>query len=276
MLLYSRFFGLLFFCFALAFSCNPKKHEHSFYFWKSNFELSSLEKTVLKENQINKIYLRFFDIVFDKESKIVKPVAVIKIKDSLILQTIPVIYIENAAFTNTEISQIKDLTSNALKLIHSLSENNNIKYNELQFDCDWTESTQEKYFTFLNEVKKAEPQTKLSATIRLHQLKYKEQTGIPPVNAAVIMLYNMGELASFEEENSILNIEKAGLYINHLKNYELPYELALPIFSWSVVFRNHKIIHLNKDILDEDLNDTANFSKVSPCRYQCKKSFSSW
>ena len=93
------------------------------------------------------------------------------------------------------------------------------------------------------------------------------------INAAVIMLYNMGELASYDEENSILNIERAKLYTKFLADYELPYALALPIFSWSVVFRNQKIVHLNKEISLQDLTDTICFYPESSNRFRCKKSF---
>ena len=65
---------------------------------------------------------------------------------------------------------------------------------EIQLDCDWNSSTQKKYFNLIEEMKLYPTWENIvwSATIRLHQLKYPKQTGVPPVNKGVLMFYNMG------------------------------------------------------------------------------------
>jgi hypothetical protein len=257
--------------------CKRTPRENAVYFWKSSFALSSEEKGVTSENDISVLYLHLFDVVYDEQLKEAKPVAVVNIKDSLTYIIVPVIYIGNEVFTKTQGTDVPALASNVLKLIHSVCNKSHINYGELQFDCDWTESTREMYFGFLNEIRsKVEVKKErvvISATIRLHQVKYREKTGVPPIDKAVIMLYNMGELNSTDESNSILNIEKAKLYITHLKSYPVPYKLALPMFSWSLVFRNGKVRFLNKEICPDDLNDTVRFRLTEPNHFRSKSDF---
>ncbi len=75
----------------------------------------------------------------------------------------------------------------------------------------------------------------LSATIRLHQVKYFETTGVPPVKSGMLMFYNTGDLENPSEENSILNIETAELYLSGLEDYPMQLDIVLPLFSWAVV-----------------------------------------
>ena len=57
------------------------------------------------------------------------------------------------------------------------------------------------------------------------------------------MYYNMGDLEALDEPNSILNLEKAAPYLAN-PHYDLPLDIALPIFSWGVLFREGKMIKL--------------------------------
>ena len=109
----------------------------------------------------------------------------------------------------------------------------NTAIHEIQFDCDWTQSTKEKYFKFLRHFRQLQndPTFQLSATIRLHQIKFANQTGVPPVNRGMLMFYNMADLESIKTPNSILDLEVAHQYIDSQTTYELPLDFALPIFS---------------------------------------------
>ncbi len=62
---------------------------------------------------------------------------------------------------------------------------------EIQIDCDWTERTRNAYFQLLTALKR-EPflQGKiLSATIRLHQVKYVQRSGIPPADRGRVCFF---------------------------------------------------------------------------------------
>ncbi|HXB09910.1 MAG TPA: hypothetical protein VNW04_22455, partial [Puia sp.] len=124
---------------------------------------------------------------------------------------------------------------------------------EIQFDCDWTERTKDNYFAFLRAYKKRSGDI-VSATIRLHQVKYPDRTGIPPVDHGTLMFYNMGNIDA-GSGSSIYDRATAHRYTPSLRTYPLTMDLALPIFSWSLQVRDGKVIQLL------DKMNTASFEK---------------
>ena len=150
----------------------------------------------------------------------------------------------------------------------------------MQLDCDWTLGTKEKYFQLLRLIKKELPQEiLLSTTIRLHQIKFSETTGIPPVGKGVLMYYNMGDLDNWETENSILDNEIGKQYLENLpafgtglENYPLKLDLALPIFQWGVLFRDGRMIRLINDLRETDLTDSSRYQKIEENRFQVLQS----
>ena len=81
------------------------------------------------------------------------------------------------------------------------------------------------------------------------------------------MFYNIGDLASVDETNSILNQEDAEKYVAHVADYPLPYDIALPLFSWVSVFRNNEFSRIISDVSSADL---ASFYKEEDF-YRCKE-----
>ncbi len=77
---------------------------------------------------------------------------------------------------------------------------------------------------------------RLSATIRLHQVKYDDKTGIPPVDQGVLMVYNVGKIDDKDETNSIFNRDIIEKYLYNFDDYSLQLNLALPAYSWSIVY----------------------------------------
>ncbi|WP_026452504.1 hypothetical protein [Aequorivita capsosiphonis] len=244
----------------------------SFYHWKTKYSIAEPERDLLKKANSEKLYLRFFDLVYSQEENRVLPTATLQVPrvDSILtLQVVPVIYITNEVFQKeTKPSQLKFIADQTLRKILRLKEKHfkkNTNFPEIQIDCDWTVSTREAYFTFLEELQKSELLSqfernpiKFSATIRLHQVKFPEKTGVPPVDKATIMFYNVGDLGSIEETNSILNIEKTSSYLSRLHKYPLEYNVALPIFGWGVLYRDNQLVGILSDIDEKQL--TENFT----------------
>ncbi len=226
--------------FLVLFYCKQKEIELSFYFWKSNFYLSEIEKKTLIELNSKKIFIKFFDV--DKESEEIIPKAILTSFDKLEnnFQFVPVIYITNRTWNNLEKEKIKDLCEKIYKKIHLIAKEK--KFNEIQFDSDWSKKTKDNFFYFLEEFKKFNSNYKISTTIRLHQVKYFHITGIPPVNEGYLMFYNMGKLNL--SSNSILNETDYLNYTDSLKKYPLKLNLILPIYSWLIHTRNDKIENL--------------------------------
>lgn len=119
-----------------------------------------------------------------------------KLPDSC--QIIPVVFITNQTMKNIPKITIDYLAKAILSGISKLSPH---PYHEIQIDCHWTLSTKQKYFSLLKILQKST--LHLSATIRLHQVKFYEKTGIPPVERRMLMYYNMSDWRNPITINSI-------------------------------------------------------------------------
>jgi hypothetical protein len=273
----------LFIVISLMVCCNQPKENRSttraFYYWKSRFSLNSTEQKALSELGINRLYVKFFDVVWNEKQGAV-PVAKLNI-DSTVLpffsskdhQLVPVVFITNESISKTPDNAIVDLGEKILRLYNRItitSGLNSVWIPELQIDCDWTESTREKYFKLLDHLQTimASKNKRLSATIRLYQCKYFNKTGVPPVSRGLLMCYNMGNLKDpGNSGNSIIEPAELRKYIGDLQNYPLPLDIALPLFEWKVLIRNNSFEGLMQELPDSVLAD-AGISKRNGNNYE--------
>jgi hypothetical protein len=136
---------------------------------------------------------------------------------------------------------------------------------ELLFDCDWTESSKENYFYLLEKLKSKFSNYKIASTIRLWQYKYYEKAGIPPVDKGLLMCYNMTNPTEYKTKNSIGTSDELADYVTHDK-YPLELDIALPLFSWSVLFRGGKFKGVISDYQEFEKNPTI-FKKTDDNKY---------
>lgn len=239
-------------------SCKNKSTEvYSFYFWKSSFQLTSPELAALNKVSDSTLYLRYFDVEWNKQTNKAIPISPIHFKTKLpvFLNVTPVIYIKNEVFEKIDTDSILHLVKQVHQLITDINEVTVNKVKAIQLDCDWTLTTKEKFFSFLKQFQSIS-NTLIECTIRLHQIKYFETTGVPPVNIGILMYYNMSALNA-GKVNSIYDRHQALLYLSRLKDYPLPLKYALPIFSWAVLHDGKKVKGLlNKTTNDMLVNDT--------------------
>jgi hypothetical protein len=239
-----------------------KKHTISpaFYFWKSNFKLSDSEHKALEINHVKKIYLKVFDISWNQNShkpQIVAPIRFSeKIPDST--QIVPVVFITNQTFIKLQNAEIESFADSVFEKIKQLSKS---PIQEFQIDCDWTLSTKQKYFQFLKAIK--QDRILLSATIRLHQVKFFEKTGVPPVDRGMLMCYNMSDWQNPETRNSIYSLKVLNQYIQRLEAYPLPLDVVMPIFHWTVVFRNQRFHYFVNNLSADSLKKNPVFMQMS-------------
>ncbi len=255
----------------IAFSACAKKPlpEVSFYYWRTVFSLSESERNILKDTDSAKVYLRYFDLILPKGSAEAIPESPITFKDSPnSFKIIPVIYIKNEVMVNDK-EDLEKLADKMLDYISQINKKNNIETSEVQIDCDWTLASKDNFMMFM-EILKSKTTDTLSATIRLHQIKYSKTTGIPAVDYGVLMYYNMGKIAA-DNSNSIYDRKIAEQYLSKLAEYPLLLKVALPIFSWAVQIRTNKVVGLSAKITQDDVisND---FEKVSENIFRIKRS----
>lgn len=256
--------------------CVKKSDAHTaFYSWKTALELNPQESALLKNAANNHLYLRFFDVSWDAQQKEVIPNAVINIKQDVTgLSIIPVVYITNKSFEHTSPAQADSLAVKVNNLVSSIARQHQISYENVQIDCDWTVGTRASYFAFLKAFKNHSGK-QLEATIRLHQIKYPDRTGVPPVDKGLLMFYNMGKFsADLKAPNSIYNAEDAEKYLGTLPRYTLPLDIALPVFSWAIHIRDNKVIQLYSKIGKTQLSDQNYFENQGGKNgYRAIKSF---
>lgn len=218
----------------------------SFYHWENSFKEEGIK---------DKLYIKILDISYSTKLEIITTNMKEIPKDF-----IPVIYITNETLKNVDFILLSDT------IIKKLTSYN---FDELQIDCDWSIDTKSNYFKLLENLKNKLNKT-LSATIRLHQIKYYQKTGIPPVDYGVLMYYNMSSIADFNTKNSILDNEIARKYHYNFNNYKLKLKIALPLYSQAIQFRENKALSIFEGVIKSDFDE--NFKEISQNRYEVLKS----
>ncbi|MNU12265.1 hypothetical protein D3C71_02870 [compost metagenome] len=262
---------LLFVC-LLVISCSEKqKHPYSFYYWKTNLKLNETEKKSLSESTNQFLYTRFFDV--DKVGEKFQPVAVITKDNSFETdkQIVPTVFITNQTFLHIKKEEIHFLAESIHQLIQKKAQDYQLKINnEIQIDCDWTVGTKDDYFEFLKQLKKIS-QKEITCTLRLHQVKDKNLTGIPPVEKVYLMCYSTSSPLENSDKNSILDLNIMKSYLSKLEDYPVKkIEVALPIYSWGIVTNHlgkHKLINA---LSAKDL-DNPDFKKISDTEIEILK-----
>ena len=252
----------------------PRRVKTAFYHWQTNFDLSEYERNFIEETQSENLYVKFFDVDWNGKEAI--PMASLNVKNEARAgqEIVPTIFITNRTFQHLTEEDISDLAEKVVDKVKRIFKGfTDAELREIQFDCDWSESTRVAYFSFLEAINSIllKEEIEISATIRLHQIKFFEKTGVPPVARGMLMFYNTGELRNFETENSILDLKTAEKYLINFDKYPLPLDLALPLFRWGVLFREGKMIRLLNGLSESDLKDTVFFEKIAAQVFSVKE-----
>ena len=228
------------------FSCNEKKEprsiENAYYYWKTNFSLNQSELDAIRQQKVNTLYIKYFDVDWDNAQQRPAPVAKLTSSHPPLppdMQIIPTVFITNNCILHLKATAAAELAKNICTLIGELSLLHGLQnIPELQIDCDWTVTTKDAYFALIKEIRKLQAKP-VSVTIRLHQVKYITTSGIPPADRGMLMCYNMGNLKNPSTKNSIIEMDELERYIGGLSSYPLELDIALPLFEWKVLFRNN-------------------------------------
>lgn len=258
-------------------SCH-RQHQpptRAFYYWKTVYHLSSSEKNVVQQLSCKRIYVRCFDVDWDEAQQKALPVSIVRLPAQLdtALEFVPVFFITQPVLAHLTENNADSLARNINKLLTGLCEQSKWKPKEIQVDCDWTAGTKEIYFSLLKRLKEQSVfrHKAISCTIRLHQVRYFLKSGIPPVEKGLLMCYNLGDLRKYGKQNSILDVDLAKYYLQHLSGYPLKLDVALPLFRWSVLFHNCKFSGILRGVDAEELEKNADFTRVSENFYRCNK-----
>ncbi len=245
-------------------ACGKKAPERAFYHWKTTLAATPEERDYLNRAGVTHLYIKLLDIGVSSASRAIQPYALLEVADTALLQGrqwSACVFITNEVFHNITEQQIAWLVERTAYALAGYANRIPSPALEWQVDCDWTPSTRAAFFRYLTLLRSKMPRsTVLSATIRLHQFKFPHQTGVPPVDRGMLMAYNTGQIERFDTANSIYHPEDADVYWKgRHKPYPLPIDVALPVFSWTLLYREqalHKIIH---GVPEGDLSDANRF-----------------
>ncbi len=235
----------------LACTKPPRTITRGFYYWKQRYAPDTAILHTLEALQTRRLYVKLFDVTLAADKHTVAPVARLEQRSAFPagMEIIPTVFIMNDVWPQV---QPDTLAARVARLMAQMSPQ---AAPEVQIDCDWTRGSRQPYFAFLQALRQQHflQGRQLSVTIRLHQLKFLTSSGVPPADKGLLMCYNMGNLRQYGAQNSILNMEDMKAYTGHnrIKQYPLSLDLALPLFSWSVLFRQHNYAGLLRN-LDEN------------------------
>ena len=256
--------------------CTPEKAgpvRHAFYHWQTTLDLTGKELTYLDSLEVSRLYVRFFDVDWDEDRQTVVPLAVVQLDTAALrdFEIVPAVFVTTRSMRRLAPEGIDTLAARIFQKITDLAGAQPLR--EVQLDCDWTAETREAYFRLLTALRqRMGPGRVLSTTVRLHQLRYPDRTGIPPADRGMLMCYNTGDLEEWEAGNSILTVGAVEPYLHKAPSYPLPLDLALPVFRWGVLFRDGQLVRLLNELGPEHLTDTSRFVKLGANRFQVSKS----
>lgn len=226
----------------LTLSCSKPKPMpttvRSVYYWSTTLNMDSVKTAFMRNYDISRMYIRYFDVVADQSGMAV-PNATLKFATAVPqgLDIVPTVFVMSECLRQDR----SRLAALIVKRVVQMNETNDV-YNvkEIQIDCDWTQSTRQLYAEFMQAMMREchSRHLKLSSTIRLHQLA---QTP-PPADRGVLMMYNTGDATDIRCHKPILDMHDAAPYLPRLKDYKLTLSTAYPIFTWRILFRGGRFV----------------------------------
>lgn len=257
------------------FSCQShkaEKVEKAVYYWKSDSYYWNDDDTTVQKMGVEKVYAKFFEVEYSETMGNI-PVDKTSLHSYQLdsLNIVPTVYIRNEVFLKTTSHAGLDSLADNVNFLISKYTNERFEKSrpivEYQMDCDWTPKTKDGYFYFLKKLKTLSKK-QISCTLRLYPYKYPEKMGIPPVDKAMLMCYNLINPLESRSKNSILDVDELSSYLNTRKKYPLHLDIALPVYSWMLLYQNNQF---TKAIYQEHNEVNASLKKIDTLWYEVTK-----
>jgi hypothetical protein len=252
-------------------SCSPPARR-ALYYWKTAWGPSAEEIAIADRLGVDRLYVRMFDVEADGTAT---PPLGFSASDRASWteagrrEVVPVVYVVNDALLQGNFRP-SDSAASLLAGVSRIWGTDEPSWNELQIDCDWTQTTRAAYFALLESLRgRLYAQGKhLSATVRLHQVKYRDLTGVPPVDRGMLMAYNLLPPTDAGAKSSILDDDELDGYLPSVKSYPLPLDAALPVFSWVAQWEGPRLIGLFDQAGAPAQLAGPGFAQIGPGRFE--------
>ncbi|MFB6457928.1 hypothetical protein ACE38W_21840 [Chitinophaga sp. Hz27] len=246
-MLQSRYLIWLLTAFLIIAGCSPEPKKPGIYFWDQVY-FPLTQKAKLPIDSFGSLYLRYFDVTWNAtyNAAVPMPVYMYEYSDSSFYGNailIPVIHIENAVLEKTPFDSILPLALNIIQKTETISRNILTKTKkewgrEIQYDCEWTPDTKEKYWELLKYLTGNQYGKQLTVTVTLAAFKDRTAYGIPPVTGAMLKCYDYGDTARPVTANANLELEKLKTYFTDTSVYPLPLGMQFPVAARFNLYRN--------------------------------------
>lgn len=261
-------------CLLLAIACSDPvagpPERRAFFHWRTTLTTTPEELATLRETHAERLYVRFFDV--DREAPEAAPKRIGTLSATrdpgwpANLEVVPVVFFRERVFR----SGVGELAARTWKEIAAITRKLGRPPREVLLDCDWTDTSREAFFGFVEEFRALARSAgaQVSATIRLHQVKYRERTGIPPADRGLLMFYATGRLTADPATKAIFDPADARRYLERLPDYPLPLDVALPAFGWVVQVREGRVHDLLQAAEPADVAACPSMVAAGPLRWR--------
>jgi hypothetical protein len=256
-------------CRSHAVAADDPPATRAFYFWRTTFRLSDVERRALADLHVARLYVRAFDVDWDAAGNAPAWRGTLDVVDRAPdgIEVVPVVFVRANVLHHADRERLAvELVEQARRAVAPLA----AAPRELQLDCDWTDATRDAYFDLIRRVRAASGLA-ITATIRLHQVKYRERTGVPPVDRGTLMFYNMGKFSADPDARMIFDARSAERYLARVGDYPLPLDAALPIWSWTVHVRDERAIGVMQSTDPDELARFPFLARAGDDRYVARE-----
>lgn len=211
------------------------------YYWKTTWDLGPDQQAELRAAGARQLFVRFFDVDWNFNQEQAQPKGVLNLPDSLELDqklaVTPVVYIVERVFRQAV--DAADLAQRVGRTIEGMAAGHTAlrAATRWQIDCDWTPTSRDRYFNFLQALQRQFPDKTINVTIRLHQYRERTDNGVPPVAEGLLMCYNMEPVGKVETKNAIYREDLLRGYLK-APPYPLRLDAGLPVFAWGAAYRD--------------------------------------
>ncbi len=269
-----RFLPLLGLVFLLV-SCGRDRvpAQASFYYWRTTLALSPIERRAMEHMAVKSLRVRLFDVVWDLDK--IRPESPLRVVPDTngYPPILPVVFLRQNIFAKT--SDISALANHIIQERDGICQDGKLLCKGLELDCDWSQSSREGFFELAKILRDSlhSRGELLHSTIRLHQFHSPLFAGVPPVDRATLMAYNMGPTDTTDTHQSILDLKELEKWLGSQKPYPVPLDVALPLYSWAIQIRSGRPVDLLQDVSAEELDTLVWLKKTSSRIWTAKEGF---
>lgn len=257
----------------MAFSCT-NKNTKSILFVKNPFLLNETEKHFINSNYIDKIYLKFFKIDWNKKNELIITQKInYSEKPTRQYRIVPLIEISDnvSAYLQSEIEieKLSDFICNNLLSISNQTNLNEIIEVALVFE-NLNIELQKNIYLLIKRLNKNEVFSDkiISLVIKLSQINIIDKNVVSAIDRLIVDFGNTGIMSDFNTINSLFDWNIVEPKLPYLIKLNKPISVMLNIQSRILVFRKNKILYSIENSNETLLNNNETFVKVQLSYYK--------